>query len=568
VLASTVPNETAAQRLVDSTRPAVRRRYAASIPFAQAWAAIAATAALLAAGCQPLRPPGRSEPMQGLAQLPPIPTITTGDQGPNADGSRTAPTPLEGQMVVRGQGGGDTLPPPAGSNGTNTLPPPLSGSVAPPPNNSVPSLGGNGGNAPFDPFAPAPGQPVVPFDGGPPMGGPVLGGPVLGGPVLGGPSVVGPGFPGPGGLPGGSFFDPNERYADTDIDVTPGRTGNFQIGGTVNSDAGVAGQISVSERNFDILAFPRSWDDIVAGRAFRGAGQNFRVEAMPGNTVSRYMVSFSDPFMFGYLPYSFSSNGFYFDRRYRDWDENRVGGRLALGYRITPDLSLSVGITGQQVKVDNLRILGIPELDKIQGDHDLWTGQVKLSYFSLDHPFDPTEGYALDLTYDQTFGSFDYPRGIIDYRRYFMVSQRPDGSGRHTLATMFNFGFSGSDTPIFENFFAGGYSTMRGFEFRGASPKVGDVQVGGRFQFLGTAEYKFPLTADDMLKGVVFCDYGTVERDIEIDWDNFRIAPGLGLRINVPALGPAPLAFDFGFPITHADGDERQVFSFYMGFTR
>ena len=27
----------------------------------------------------------------------------------------------------------------------------------------------------------------------------------------------------------------------------------------------------------------------------------------------------------------------------------------------------------------------------------------------------------------------------------------------------------------------------------------------------------FPITADDMLRGVVFCDFGTVEENIEID---------------------------------------------------
>ena len=49
-----------------------------------------------------------------------------------------------------------------------------------------------------------------------------------------------------------------------------------------------------------------------------------------------------------------------------------------------------------------------------------------------------------------------------------------------------------------------------------------------------------PLTADDMIKAVAFCDYGTVEQDISIDKDNFRVAPGFGFRIAVPALGPAP----------------------------
>jgi outer membrane protein insertion porin family len=30
----------------------------------------------------------------------------------------------------------------------------------------------------------------------------------------------------------------------------------------------------------------------------------------------------------------------------------------------------------------------------------------------------------------------------------------------------------------------------------------------------------------------------------------------------------APLAFDFAFPVATADGDDEQVFSFYMGLIR
>jgi outer membrane protein insertion porin family len=86
--------------------------------------------------------------------------------------------------------------------------------------------------------------------------------------------------------------------------------------------------------------------------------------------------------------------------------------------------------------------------------------------------------------------------------------------------------------------------------------------------FLGSLEYMFPLTADEMLRGVAFVDYGTVEQNITIKKENFRVSPGLGLRIAVPMLGPAPLAFDFAVPVSRASTDQTQLLSFYMGFTR
>ncbi len=83
---------------------------------------------------------------------------------------------------------------------------------------------------------------------------------------------------------------------------------------------------------------------------------------------------------------------------------------------------------------------------------------------------------------------------------------------------------------------------------------------------LTSAQYLFPITADDMLRAVVFCDTGTVEPDID-DWtDKYRIAPGFGLRIMIPAMGPAPIALDFAFPVSSEPDDQRQVFSFFVGF--
>ena len=125
------------------------------------------------------------------------------------------------------------------------------------------------------------------------------------------------------------------------------------------------------------------------------------------------------------------------------------------------------------------------------------------------------------MTFSQAFGDYSYSRGDLDYRRYRLIYERPDGSGRHTLSFGTKLGFSGSSTPIFENYFAGGFSTMRGFDFRGAAPHENGVRVGGEFQWLNTVEYMFPITADDMIKGVAFVDFGTVEENITIKSENF-----------------------------------------------
>ena len=63
--------------------------------------------------------------------------------------------------------------------------------------------------------------------------------------------------------------------------------------------------------------------------------------------------------------FSLNLSGYLYDRRFYDWDEERLGGRLGLGYRLTPDLSLSVGVRGEQVDISDPRVLGVPN----------WTGR-------------------------------------------------------------------------------------------------------------------------------------------------------------------------------------------------
>lgn len=392
---------------------------------------------------------------------------------------------------------------------------------------------------------------------------------------------TGSGFPGvvdPGSVvsPVVDGLQAGPPAVDFDVFVEEARTGRFMFGVGVNSDLGLTGQIVIDERNFDWRNVPTSWQDVMNGTAWRGGGQGFRLEAIPGTEVQRYVGSWTQPYLYvpGLTdPVSLSLSGSYYDRYYFDWTEGRVGGRVGLGYRLRPDLSLSTSIRAENVNMSDPRTAPgvVPELDAVLGDSALYSGRVTVTHDTRDTAFDPTQGHLIELGYEQVFGSFDYPRADFDYRQYFLIRERPDSSGRHTLSYSFRLGFSGSQTPLFENYFAGGFSTLRGFDFRGASPTSGppsNVDLGGQFRFLGSVEYTMPLTADDMLKAVAFCDFGTVEESIKIHGEDYRVAPGVGLRIAIPAMGPAPLALDLAFPIAKSEFDEVQNFSFFLGFTR
>ena len=431
--------------------------------------------------------------------------------------------------------------------------------------------GGSGYAAPAPTLAPAPNA-GGPYTGSPPAGA-TIAPPIIQDGTLGQPGSIFPeaGFDQPYAPPTPYVAAPTVREADLVINGFPARTGRIMLGGAVNSDAGVTGQITIDERNFDIMRWPRSFQDLFSGTAFRGAGQTFRIEAAPGSDFDRYTINFADPNLFGYKPVSMSVSGFLVDRRFNDWDEERLGGRLSFGYRITPDLSLSVGFSGQNVEVSRIRIPGaVSQLDDVEGDNELYSGSVVLKHDTRDSPIQSSQGHYFEFKFEEAFGDFDYARFELEYRKYFLVAQRADGSGKQTISYSTQLGHSGKETPIFENFFAGGYATIRGFEFRGASPvdPVSGVELGGRFKWLNTVEYMFPITADDAFAGVAFVDFGTVEPTAKLHSDSFRVAPGLGLRVAIPMLGPAPLAFDFAYPVNESPTDQRRIFSFYMSMIR
>jgi len=346
------------------------------------------------------------------------------------------------------------------------------------------------------------------------------------------------------------------------------RTGSVMASIAVSSDAGLMGRFIYEEQNFDILNFPRGcrWSDW--RNAFRGRGQRFRIEAVPGTHVQRYSASWESPHIFN-LDYSFGVSGFYFQRYYNEWYEDRVGGSISIGKLWTPDFSTRLTFGGQQVHIYRPMLRTVQDLYDVLGRHPMYNIGLEARHNTRDSEFMPTEGHLISAGVEQILGNFQFIRGHIDLRRYFMLRERPDRSGRWVLGLRSSIGITEGNTPIFERYFGGGFTNLRGFDFRGVSPRneFGEV-LGGRFEFYNSAEMIFPLTADDMVRGSIFIDTGTVERSIRRWEENYRVAVGFGLRLSIPMMGPAPIALDFAFPLSKGRGDDRQIFSFGMQFMR
>jgi outer membrane protein assembly factor BamA len=362
-------------------------------------------------------------------------------------------------------------------------------------------------------------------------------------------------------------LDPNSpnEFKNILVHVDEAATTSLLFGVNVNSDAGLSGSIVFDERNFDLFGFPTSLEDFATGRAFRGAGQELRLEATPGTQEQRYVATFREPFLFDSL-FSFAASGYYYQFAYHDeYTDSRAGGRFTLSRKLTPNWSVDATLRVEDVGVHDLAFDAPPEIAVDQGNHALVGFRAGVTYDVRDSVFRPTRGYVVNASFEEVTGDYTFPKAILGGSAIWTVGQRPDQSGKRLLILRSELGITGSDTPVFERFYTGGSRTLRGFAFHGVGPSDMGVMVGGDFELLNSLEYQLPLLTNDRLIGVAFLDTGTVEPSVELK--NYRVAAGAGARIFIPQLGPLPIAVDFAVPINRATGDHTQLFSFFVGLS-
>jgi len=445
----------------------------------------------------------------------------------------------------------------------------------------APPAGPDGGLQPFgatNPFSPPPDTLPPIAVPGPPGAAPAPGGgvPVVPGPGrrgIPGTPAVGAGEP-PGmfpSIPGMNMTDvgpdrqdpfPNQAFADIITSVEEAPTGRFMLGVGASGFQGLNATASVIEKNFDITNVPRSWDDMFSGKAFRGGGQDFQIQLMVGTLINRMMISLREPYLFD-LPIGAGATAYLFQRIYPDWSESRAGGRFSLGRQLGPATYTDLAMRVENIEFYGYRTPAPADFLAASGHTLLASLRPSLRFDNRNSPFLPNKGQYLELSFEQGWGTFTYPKAEIEGRTYFTLGSRPDGSGSRILTLRGHFGVTGPDTPVYERFFAGYLGSLRGFAYRGVGPHVDGVNIGGLMMVVGSVEYMFPLTASDKVRQVIFTDFGSVNNEYTID--NFRVSVGTGLRLSLPAMGPLPLAFDLAFPVLKAPGDRVNFFNFAIG---
>jgi outer membrane protein insertion porin family len=359
------------------------------------------------------------------------------------------------------------------------------------------------------------------------------------------------------------------QFRDVLVEVAEQKTANFSIGAGVNSNGGIGGNLTFEQKNFDIANVPADWRDALSDHAFTGAGQGFRASFNPGTIFTTADLQFSEPWLFD-QPYSFAEDLYLQEILREHYTDRRIGDRVSFGKRFDYNNSAVLTLRGEQVHIGGVDDPRSRPFEILAGEGTSYLTSVGLQYRrdTTNPGFLPYKGTVTtgDVeAFGPIGGNYNFQRFSAGWAGYKTLRQ--DLLDRKTtLSAHLNAGFITGGSPFFERFYGGGIGSIRGFQYRGVSPRAGREfdQIGGNFQYTGTVELNFPIY-ENMLRGVVFSDFGDVESDVK--FGVVRASVGAGIRFSLPFLGQTPFAIDFGIPVVKGHQDQTQLISFSLGFT-
>ncbi len=355
----------------------------------------------------------------------------------------------------------------------------------------------------------------------------------------------------------------DDQLADLVLRVEEADTGRFNFGGGLMSDEGVFGFLELALNNFDIANWPK----------FSGGGQKFNARMQRGTVRNEASIGFTDPYFLSY-PLSFGVELYTRDIRYytyNDFSVERIGGRISFGKRFTEDVGLTLRFRAEQVDIHDVDDDTPQEIQDEEGVRDTLAVMLGITRDTRDYFFDPSAGSRLRLSTEVAGGPFggdtDFVKVTEDgiwYTSFF--NKLLILSVQERLGLIEEYG--GSDlVPLFERFFVGGATTVRGYDYRDIGPKSDDRHhdpIGGKIQAIGTVELGWRI--NEFLGLYTFADGGSAWREYDdFDFDDFRYSVGFGLGLRTPM---GPMRFDYGFPLNPDDsqGSGRLHFSTGLKF--
>ncbi|WP_298910549.1 outer membrane protein assembly factor BamA [uncultured Psychrobacter sp.] len=398
---------------------------------------------------------------------------------------------------------------------------------------------------------------------------------------------------------------PNQPdQVDVNYTVEEQPSGSSTIAAGYSQSGGVTFQLDLTQNNF------------------MGTGNRVKAALSRSETRDSYSLGYTDPY--------FTENGVsqgisayyretkYDDRNVSNYVTDAYGATLNYSYPVDETKRVSAGLNIDNTTVRGGSRLGVSNVQQIiddggettpfendrtgfKNDYQSYNLLFGWDYSTLDRPVFPNKG--MSHTVDATIGMGDAGYQKLVYRGNIYQPIYKDWVARGYTKLGY-----GNDLPFYENFYAGGYGSVRGYEASTLGPKsqsyadaidkdiryLQDEEVGGNALVSFGTELILPMPFKgdwaDQVRPVLFAEGGQVfdttdkeDRDFInpktgapyenkdgspvklLTQDNkFRFSAGLGVTWYTPI---GPISLSYAVPIGDKEGDETEKVQFQIGNT-
>lgn len=371
---------------------------------------------------------------------------------------------------------------------------------------------------------------------------------------------------------------------DLNINVTEKATGNIMAGAGYSSSDGLILSGSINQSNVF------------------GTGNQLGLQINSGKVNRVYSLSFTNPY------YTLDGVSLGYDIYRRDVDSTSLSGvgqyqssTKGVGVRFGLPLNerdyLNFGLAAELFDVNtdaNSPITYQNFVNTFGNSNTTLRFSTSLARDTRNNFLFPTKGFLQSIGLESGIppGDIQYYRLSAQHQQFVPLSK--DFTLMINGEAGYGAGLNGKPLPFFKNFFAGGVSSVRGFDSgtigpKGLSPNTATdvcspipappytgcskVSLGGDVKVLGNIELFTPMPGikDGSVRLSAFLDAGAVfgpndflGRSATFNFSDFRYSAGVGVAWNSP-LGP--LKFSLAKPLKKQEDDKTQVFQFNLGTT-
>ncbi len=345
---------------------------------------------------------------------------------------------------------------------------------------------------------------------------------------------------------------------DVDYSVTETSSGSITAGVGYAQTSGILFNASVSQDNF------------------LGSGDRVSFAFNNSNVTTIYNLYYTNP----YYTINGVSRGFglYYKKTNADqanlssYTTDTYGANVNYGIPINEFDTVRVSPEFQNLRLKETNDSPNQVIDFIQqhgDDYNTVTLNSSWSHDTRNKVLLTDEGglQSLSLAVAVPGSDLEYYKLGYEQRRYVPLTRNLTLSMHAQLGYGNGYG-SYNNLPFFENYFAGGVRSVRGFEDNTLGPTDSNGNpIGGSIQVVGGTEVLFPAPFMEDSKSFrlgTFLDIGNVYSDLSsFDAGELRYSVGVS-ALWISPMGP--LSISLGFPLNASGSDKVQNFQFTVGF--